>query len=39
MTLKQKVAPNGHNVREEHQEAKDLEVPTAREVLERHHDQ
>lgn len=32
-------APNGHDLREEQQEAKDLEVPTASEVLQSHHDQ
>lgn len=31
--------PDGHNVREEQQEAEDLEVPAAGEVLESHHDQ
>lgn len=31
--------PNGHNLREEQQKAKDLQVPTASEVLQAHHDQ
>lgn len=34
-----KFAPNGHDLREEQQEAKDLEVPTAGKVLQSHHDQ
>lgn len=33
------LAPDGHDVREEQQEAENLEVPTAGEVLEGHHDQ
>lgn len=32
-------SPNGDNLREEQQEAKDLEVPTAGEVLQSYHDQ
>ena len=33
------MAPDRHNVREEQQEANDLEVPTAGKVLQGHHDQ
>lgn len=33
------IAPNGHNLREEQQKAKDLQVPTSSKVLQAHHDQ
>lgn len=33
------IAPNGHNLREEQQEAENLQVPTASKVLQAHHDQ
>lgn len=34
-----KLSPDGHNLREEQQKAKDLKVPTACKVLQAHHDQ
>lgn len=33
------VAPNGHNLREEQQKAKNLQVPTSSKVLQADHDQ